>query len=144
MAKLVLDMDAMQEDFFSESALIGIGTALQAYNLCWHLNSRFDIAFERDPDQNISVKKKDKQFECPVYVYYLPNSNYKYLLYKLKNGADSLIPEARQLDYIWLVQTANPETDAQEILSELRQWGEIQLAQILSPIQLKSLSNLLV
>lgn len=144
MAKLILDMNAMQEDFFSESALIGIGTALQAYNLCWMLNNHFDINFVRDTDQNISLKKKDKEYNFPVYCYDIPNSDYKYLLYKLKNGPESLLPETKQLDYVWMIQTANPKDDALEILAGLRRLNDIQLAQILSSNQLKNLNNLLV
>ena len=144
MAKLVLDMDAMQDDFFSDAALIGIGSALPAYNFCWLLNRHFGISFIRDTDQNISLKKKDKEFIFPVYNYIIPNSDHKYLLYKLKSGTESLLPETRQLDYLWLVQTANPTEDAKEILKGLKELNEVQLANILQPRQLKSLNNLLV
>ncbi len=144
MAKLVLDMSAMQEDFFSESALIGIGTALPAYNLCWTLNNHFDTNFARDTDQTITLEKKKNQFKFPVYTYDLPNTFNKYILYKLKNGAETLLPETRQLDYLWMIQTANPEEDALEILAELKKLNDIQLSLILDPTELKSLHNLLV
>ena len=144
MPKLVLDMSAMQEDFFSESALIGIGTALPAYNLCWMLNNHFDTSFARDTEQTITLEKKKIQFCFPVYSYDIPNTFNKYILYKLKCGAETLLPETRLLDYLWMVQTANPEEDALEILAELRQLNEIQLSLILDPTELKNLNNLLI
>ena len=144
MAKLVLDTSAMQDDFFADTAMIGIGTAQQGYRFCWILNRHFDINFIRDPEQNICVQKKDTKYYFPIYQYILPNSNHKYLLYKLKNGNESLLPETRQLDYLWLIQTASPTDDARQIASELRNIPDVQLAQILDPEQLKNLINLLV
>ena len=144
MAKLILDMNAMQQDFFSGTALIGMGTALPAYQLCWLINRHFDTSFIRDTDQNISLKKKDKQFIFPVYVYNIPNSEHKYLLYKLKHAVESLLPEARQLDYLWMVQTDTAEEDALEIVTELKKLSDIQLSVVLDPDQLDNLNNLLV
>ena len=144
MAKMVLDMAAMQEDFFADSAMIGIVTAMPAYHFCWQLNRHFDINFLRDPDQNIPLQKKDNYYYFPIYQYNFPNSSHKYLLYKLKNGNESLLPETRQLDFLWLIQTANPEDDADQIAAELRNIPGVQLAQILIAEQLKSINNLLV
>ena len=144
MAKLVLDIDAMQEDFFADTAMLGIATALPAYHLCWVLNQRFDINFARDPDQNISTQKKDEQYYFPIYRYDFPNSSHKYLLYKLKNGSESLLPETKQLDYLWLIQTASPEDDVEDIAREIKNLPDIQLAQILVPTQLKNVNNLLI
>lgn len=144
MSKLVLDMAAMQEDFFAETAMIGIASSVPAYRLCWLLNERFGINFVRDPEQNISLRKKDNQYYFAVYQYELPNSCHKYLLYQLKNGKETLLPETKQLDFIWLLQTASPDEDAAEIAAILRSIPDIQLAQILSAEQLKSINNLLV
>ncbi len=137
-------MAAMQEDFFADVAMLGIVTAVPGYHLCWLLNRYFDINFVREPDQNLPLQKKKNQYYFPIYQYDFPNSNYKYLLYKLKNGSESLLPETRQLDYLWLIQTANPDEDADKIAAELKNIQEIQLAQLLIPGQLKSLNNLLL
>jgi len=143
-AKLVLNMEEMRDGFFEDSAMIGIVTAAPAYRFCWMLNSHFDINFTRDPDQTICLKKKENEFFFPIYEYSLPDSSHKYLLYQLKNGPESLLPETKQMDYLWLVQTANPEDDADEIAQALRDIPDVQLAQILAPDQLKNINNLLV
>lgn len=144
MAKMVIDINAMQEDFFADTAMLGIATALPAYHLCWVLNRHFDLNFVRDADQDISTQKKEDQYYFPIYKYELPNSSHKYLLYKLKNGTESLLPETKQLDYLWLIQTANPEEDVNRIAVEIRNIPDVQLAQILVPGQLKSVNNLLI
>jgi hypothetical protein len=144
MAKLVLDMAATQEGFFSDTAMVGIGSATPAYHFCWLLNRHFEIAFERDPDQNIPMVKKENQYNFPVYQYCFPNSGHKYLLYKLKNGNEPLVPEIRHLDYLWLIQTASPTEDAVYISGELKKIDGVQMAQVLGPEQLKNLNNLLV
>lgn len=144
MAKLVLDMAAMQEDFFADTAMIGIVTAMPGYHFCWLLNNHFDINFVKDPEQNIVSKKKDNEYHFPVYQYDFPNSNHKYVLYKLKNGKESLLPETGQMDYLWMIQTADPAEDVKILAEELRNIPDIQLARILDHDQLKSLGNLLV
>jgi hypothetical protein len=149
MAKLMLDMDAMSKDFFEDCAMIGIAAAQPGYRFCWLVNNYFDISFVRDPAQNIYLQKKDKEkkeneYQFAVYQYDLPDSDHKYLLYKLKDGSESLLPETKQMDYLWLIQTANPEEDAYRIARELRNIPDVQLAQILTPEQLKNLNNLLV
>ncbi len=144
MAKFKLDTSAMQEDFFDDAAMIGIVTAMPAYHLCWLLNNHFDIEFVREPEQNISLQKNDTLYNFPIYQYDLPNSEQKYFLYKLKDGKEPLLPETKQLDYLWLIQTVDPETDAEFIARELKNIPDIQLAQKLAPDQLKSLNNLLV
>ena len=144
MSKMLLNIDAMQHDFFDESAMIGIVTALPGYRLCWMINKHFDINFSRDPEQTIPFRKKGVEYFFPVYKYNLPNSSHQYLLYKLKHGAESLLPETKNLDYVWLLKTGNPEEDARTIITELKNIADIQLAQILTPAQLKSINNLLV
>ena len=143
--KLVLDNTAMEDEFFEDTAMVGIGTAQQGYRFCWILNRHFDAEFTRDPDQSLCLRKKDgTKYYFPVYKYTLPNSSHTYLLYKLKNGTESLLPEAKQLDYLWLIQTDTAEKDARKIANELRNIPDVQLAQVLDQEQMKNLINLLV
>jgi hypothetical protein len=144
-AKLVLDMAAMQEDFFSDSALIGIVSALPVYRFSWLLNRKFGLRFEREADLDVIVQTgKGKQYYFPVYQYCLPLNGYKHLLYKLKSDKETLLPEVKQLDYMWMIQSSTADNEAYEIIQHLRNINDIQLAQILSHDRLKNLSSLLV
>lgn len=171
MANLVLDINEMRETFFADAAMIGIAAAQPGYRLCWLLNNHFDINFVSVPEQTIcmivnkggketvksitetmqgfafpdAANEKEEQYFFPTYLHSLPNSCYKYMLYQLKCGKKELLPEAKHLDYLWLIQTAEPEHDKHTILEQLRQVPEVQLAQELTTVHLKkSITNLLV
>jgi len=67
-AKLMLDVAAMQESFFSDAALIGIVSALPGYKFSWLMNRRFDIRLVRDPESDICIKDNQKQEHYfPIY-----------------------------------------------------------------------------
>lgn len=143
-AKLILDTAAMQEDFFSDTSLIGIVSAVPVYRFCWLLNERLDTQFVRQPDMDIILQiGKGKQEYFPVYQYCLVNG-YRHLLYKLKTDKEVLLPEIKQLDYLWLIQSSTSDADANDIIQHLRNIPDIQLAQSLSHDRLKNLSTLLV
>jgi hypothetical protein len=142
--KTLLNMSAPNEKFFSDIALIGIVAAMPGYHLCWLLNKHLGTCFRRDPDQNIPMQKKDNQYNFPIYQHTFPNCSNKYVLYKLKNGAETLLPETKQLDYLLYLQTIDPEEDAWFLAAALKNMPDIQLAQIIDPDQLKNLNNLLL
>jgi len=144
-AKLVLDITAMQEDFFADSALIGIACSLPGYRFCGLLNKQFDLDFVRDPNQEVSLQPTpDKKYFFSVYQFLLSFSNSRHILYKLKNDTESLLPEIKRLDYLWLIQTSTAQKDAQQNIRRLRQINQVQLAQILQPEKLKNLNNLII
>ncbi|MBS1774156.1 MAG: IPExxxVDY family protein [Bacteroidetes bacterium] len=163
MAKLVLDMAAMEESFFSDTALIGIVCPLSPHRFCHELNSKLDMNFARKPESDpaIQIKKEEKKgrknaapelqpvtnADDKVYFhffeYQLPLNGGRYALYKLKNGNEVLLPEVKQLDYLWMIECAGAEEEAENILHLLRNLSDIQLAQIIPAEQLKHSSHLL-
>lgn len=145
MPKLTLNIAAMQEEFFADAALIGIVSPVPAYYFCWMLNQHFDMNFVREPELDICVQTTPElQHYFPIYQYCVPLNGARYLLYKLKNEKQSLLPEAKQLDFLWMVQSAAPGNHAKEITEHLRSLPEVQLAQVLAPEKLKNLNHLLV
>jgi hypothetical protein len=143
--KLTLNTVAMLEEFFADTALIGIVSPLPGYRFCWMLNQQMDTNFVREPEMDVCLQKSQGQEHYfPIYQYYNPLSRTKYLLYKLKSEKESLLPEVKQLDYLWMIQSSNSEHDAQSITQHLRHIPDVQLAQILSPEKLKSLAHLVV
>jgi len=145
MAKLTLNTAAMQDDFFSDAALIGISSPVPAYNFCWKLNQYFDMNFSREPELDICTQtSKEHQNYYAIYQYCAPLNGARYLLYKLKNDKQSLLPEAKNLDYLWMIQGSSSGTQAQQITEFLRQMPDVQMAQVINPEKLKNLANLLV
>jgi hypothetical protein len=144
-AKWTLDISAMQEDFFADTTPIGIASALPGYSFCRLLNKHFAMNFMREPELDICIEAAggEKKY-FPVYQYALPLSGGRYLVYKLKNEKEALLPEIKQLDFLWLIQSISPEADAQFFLQKLRGMADVQLAQILAIDKLKNANYLLV
>ena len=143
--KWTLNTAAMQEEFFTDAALIGISSALPAYQFCWMLNSKFDMKFVREPEMDICIQGKDgKQHYYALYQYCAPLNGARYLLYKLKSEKHRLLPEMKNLDYLWLIQSTMPGQHAQTVTTHLREMPEVAMAQLIEPDKIKSLSNLLV
>lgn len=144
--KWTLNIAAMQEEFFSDRALIGIASSLPVYQFCWLINQKFDLNFVRDADSDILFQNTDENAGVyfPIYTYSAPLNGIKYLIYKLKSDNMPLLPEVKQLDYLWMIQSNSPESDAMDIANNLKSIKEIQLAQLLFPEKLKNLSYLIV
>ena len=143
--KWTLNTAAMQEDFFSDSALIGIASPVPAYQFCWMLNQHFDMNFVREPELDICLQSgKDHQHYFGIYQYTVPLNGARYLLYKLKNDKQNLLPETKGLDYLWMIQSSCSDTQATQISGLLRTLPDVQMAQVLDVQKMRSLNNLLV
>lgn len=143
--KKVLDVSAMQEDFFADTALVGIVSSLPAYRFCWLLNYHFAMDLMREPDMDICIPGGEHgKLYFPIYQYSEPSSSCINTIYKLKSDKEVLLPEVKQLDYLWMIQSNDPEGDAEDITQSLRGIPDIQLAQVLQADKLKNLNNLIV
>jgi hypothetical protein len=144
-AKLTLDLNAMQDDFFADTELIGIRASMPAYRFCWLINTYFHFNFTRDPEFDIKMETptgQDIYFE--VYQYVLPQNSGKYIIYKLRSSEIHLLPEIKNLDFIWLVQSTTPLEDANMLLKHCRNINEIELAQTIPLDRLKKKQFLLI
>lgn len=143
--KLTLDVSTMVEDFFAESSLIGIVCTLPAYRLAWLLNTRFNLDFVRETDSDIQKNDIDNnEHFFSVYRQVEPTKGIDFSLYKLRSEKELLLPEVKQLDYVWMIQNYNHEERAHEYIQHLKTIDEIQLAQQLDPEKLKNLVNLII
>jgi hypothetical protein len=137
--KLTLDTAAMQDDFFADSFLLGIGSALPGYRFCQALNLAFDISLAREIDMDIEVvgKNKNENVFFPVYRYVAPIYGHTHLLYKIKNQTEVLFPEIRQLDYLWLIREVNANLDPAIYVEYVKKIPSVQLVVPLIYTQLK-------
>lgn len=142
---LKLDMGAVQDGFFSDTAMIGIVCSLPAHKFCWTINNLLDFEFVRDPDSDVEYapSKEEKHF-FSMYQYCESVSSCEHLLYKLKSHKKSLLPEIKQLDYLWLIKSQDAELQCEIIADQLKSLPDVQLAQIIAPERLKNLNHLLL
>lgn len=143
--KLILDMGAVSEDFFSDTAMIGIGSALPGYKFCWKINRALGFKFNREPDNDVEYKpSKDHIHFFSLYQYEVPDSTCKHMLYRLRSEKKNLLPEIKQLDFLWLISSQLAEAEAESIIDTLRDIEDIQLAQMIAPERLKNINHLLL
>src|ERR1700744_6711046 len=118
MAKLILNTEEVEEDFFSDCRLIAIGSALPGYTLCWWMNHVCNFNFIRQPDMDICVQETkpsgkkggglfdavaespDELFYFPVYKHDLPYYEAAVYLYTNNFSHKKLISELKFADYL--------------------------------------------
>lgn len=144
-AKFVLDMGAAHDNFFSDTAMAGIVCAMPGYRFCWLINRLLGFDFAREPESDVEYKMgKDNVHYFSLYRYEEETSGCTHLLYKMKSEKEALLPEIKQLDYLWLIRSRDAEYEIQDIADVLRNIPEIQLAQIIDPGRLKNIDHLLL
>ncbi|MBS1614721.1 MAG: IPExxxVDY family protein [Bacteroidetes bacterium] len=144
--KQVLDNELLFEDYFSDAALIGITSHEPVYKLCGTLNQYFDTRFVCRPEHEIHMQDKRSQkdhYFC-VYQHKAPFNGPKHVLYELKCDKMSLLPEAKGLDFLWMIHSSSSDCQAQLYLDYLRRIPIIQLATLIGTDQLRNLGNLII
>lgn len=125
MAKLVLNTEDVEEDFFSDCRLLAIGAALPGYTLCWWLNQVCGFNFTREPEMDICVREgrtsaqkggslfdeipqvEQDLFYFPVFKHNLPYYEASVLLYTNTVANRKLMPDLRFADYLILIPFAS-------------------------------------
>lgn len=133
MAKYLLNTSFVEEDFFSDSRLLAIGSALQGHQLCWWFNNLFGLNFVREPEMDICIQEgkimskrggslfaslpeeeKKEQVYFPVYRHELAYFDASVYLYGNRKESKNLVQELKNVDYLLLIQYASyiePEHD---------------------------------
>lgn len=145
-AKKILKLDnfAIQDDFFSDVALIGIASNLPVYSLCNILNRAFRLSFCRQPWMDVRIGKQEEIFSFPVYQHKPVHSEYRYILYKLKTDNVQLLPSLKNMDYLWMVSSEEPEDTAMDYLQALKHMAEIQFASLLELDRIRNIEYLIL
>jgi hypothetical protein len=134
--KDILDNEQMLNEFFTDKALLGIVCPMPAYKFCWLVNQYMDIQFAFS--QPIEFEKRKKKYSFSLFSYTLPDNDGSYYIYKLKSYSQSLLPELKQMDFLWMIENEYAEEQADTISTRLRSIPNIQLVQPFVPEQLKS------
>ena len=145
-AKKILKLDtfAIQDDFFTDVALIGITSDRPAYALCNILNKTFQLSFQRQPWLDVKVGKQEEIFSFPVYQSKLSRSECRFIFYKLKMDNVQLLPSLKNMDYIWMVSGEDPEDIAFDYLQALKQMPDIQFCTLLELDKIKNIEYLIL
>ncbi len=162
--KLKIDHQEMLETFFADTMLVGIVTPLPDYRFMWFLKERLDMPFRLSWEEEIEiVKNKTTPVYFNVYTLEIGQDATNYVIYSLKTQQPSaekssgkeafkqrekqlyhLLPELKNMDFLWKIQSMKPKEKAEEIIALLKQLPEIQIAKEIRSEEIKSIQNLVL
>lgn len=102
--KLRFDNEAMLQEFFENTRLLGIVAPLEQYRLCWHLNQTLNFDFRINNSLEIHLNKKTRNYFFPVYQYGQQSGTINHYLYNNEDDGEYLLPEFKHLDFLWLMK----------------------------------------
>ncbi|MFT3902480.1 MAG: IPExxxVDY family protein [Niabella sp.] len=102
--KQTLDTQELVDEFFEDTKLLGIVTTVKDYRFCWNLNNLLDMDFRINHDIEIQRIKKKRTYFFSVYEYHEPNTSLCHYLYNNLFDGEFLLPEFKNLDFLWLMK----------------------------------------
>lgn len=102
--KLRLDQDAMTDDFFTETRLLGIMAPIKNYQFCWQLNNLLGYNFRLSTDIEVEMMKKGRRYYFSLYHHVEKNSCLHHYIYHNQCNGEYLLPEFRHMDFLWLMK----------------------------------------
>jgi len=142
--KLRFDNEAMLEDFFENTRLLGIVASIEQYRLCWHLNQILNFDFRINNSIEIHLNKKMRNYFFPIYQYGQQAGTIKHYLYNNEDDGEYLLPELKHLDFLWLIKDDIMHDDDVSLLtSSLRIIPSVQLIMELTNEKIKNKQHLI-
>ncbi|ANI89716.1 hypothetical protein A9P82_10695 [Arachidicoccus ginsenosidimutans] len=140
----LLDISDSYEAFFEDAILIGIVTSHKSYKFCLRLNKMLSFNFRLNTEIEIILRKKNRSYHFPVYQSDVRHSFIKHYLYDNRNDGEVLLPEFKNIDFVWLIKGA-PSYDIQlnEMLQIINSMDGIQLATEIEHANLPNKQNLI-
>ena len=134
----------MADDFFEDTRLLGVVAPIKPYQLCWLLNQLFRFNFRLNNDIEIELSRKQRKYFFPVYQYAEPNSSLVHYLYNNQNDGEYLLPEFKNLDFLWLMKGDNVEHGiVNDMISSIKTLKGVQLVIELTNEKIKNKGHLI-
>jgi len=143
MKSLRLNIEALNEDFFEDTRLLGITASVKNYQFCWQLNNIIGYKFRLNPEIEIHLRKKNRSYYFPVYEYKKRNSFLTHYIYHNHNDGEYLLPEFKHMDFLWLMKGDNvDEEQCTQIIQSVKGISGVQLVAELTNEQIKNKGNM--
>jgi hypothetical protein len=142
--KLKLDMDEMSTDFFEDVRLLGIVASVKAYQFCWQLNNRLRFDFRINNQIEIQLTKKQRTYFFPIYEFPEAHNTLVHYLYINQFDGEYLLPEFRNLDFLWLLK-GDTVTDGmlKHLVTTVKDIGCVQLITEIASAKIKNKGHLI-
>lgn len=143
--KLKIDNEALAEEFFESTKLLGIVAPVKDYQFSWHINQVLGFKFRINNSLEIQLKKKDRSYFFAVYEFEVPNCTLVHYLYNNQYDGEYLLPEFKHLDFLWLVKGEEMENDEMDALKQsIRSIPGVQLVNEMTHEKIKNKQHLIL
>jgi len=141
--KLVLDNRELTEMFFLDTRVLGIMAPVKDYQFCWYINSSTGLDFRLNPELEIKLIRKKRDYFFSLYEYNEPNKFLSHYIYKNHFDGEYLLPEFKHLDFLWLMKGDEVSDEAmQETVQTIRSIPQVQLVAELTIDKINNKENL--
>ena len=89
--KLKIDNEALAEEFFEDSLLLGIVAPIKDYQFSWQLNQLLGLDFRVNNDIEIQLTKKQRKYFFSIYEYAVPAISLTHYLYNNEHDGEYLV-----------------------------------------------------
>ncbi|MEP6465855.1 MAG: IPExxxVDY family protein [Parafilimonas sp.] len=145
MAKLLLNTDNIETDFFFNARLLGIISQLKNYRFCWLVNAFLKYDFRLNTDLEIQIKKKTRNYFFEVYQFFEPEFEMENYIYHNQFEGEYLLPEFKHFDFLWLIKAdIIPEEKFISLQQDLKTITGVQLVTELIQEKIKHKENLIL
>ena len=145
MSKLTLNIDGIEDDFFTGSRILGIMCQLKNYRFCWMINAYLNFDFRLNADHEVQLRKKGRNYFFQVYQFYETGNEWQHYIYQNQFEGEYLLPEFKHFDFLWLVNaTVISEGDFISLQQNLKEINEVQLVTELMQEKIKHKANLIL
>jgi hypothetical protein len=143
--KLKIDNEALAQEFFENTVLLGIVAPLKGYLLSWQLNHLLEFDFRLNAGLEIQLTKKGRDYFFSVYEYKIKNATIYHYLYCNHFDGEYLLPEFKHLDYLWLVKAEDTVLESQQpLLNSIKKLPGVQLVTELTNEKIRHKQHLIL
>lgn len=142
--KLKIDNEALAQEFFENTVLLGIVAPVKNYHLSWQLNHTLGFDFRRNDDLEIQLTKKGRDYFFAVYEYPIKNASICHYLYNNHFDGEYLLPEFKHLDFLWLMKAEDTIIEnPTPLIASIKQLPGIQLVNEMTNEKIKHKQHLI-
>ncbi len=143
-SKLKIDNEALAEEFFEGTHLLGIVAPIKDYQFSWQLNQVLGFKFRLNTDIEIQLAKKQRTYFFSIYEYAVPASSLKHYLYNNQFDGEYLLPEFKHLDFLWLLCGDEViEEELKNLIQSIRSLPGVQLVTEMTNEKIKNKQHLI-
>lgn len=104
MSNLTLNTKELTDEFFENTRLFGIIAPIEDSRFCRLLNTILDLDFRINNDIEIQLKKNSRNYFFSVFEYREPIIFLEHYLYNNRFDGEFLLPEFKNIDFLWLMK----------------------------------------